>query len=161
MCCCSRRISYLVSVDVVESIQQHLHHLLDLREGELHVSIAEQARQVMLTEVKYQVYAALVSVELGGWGKERAVKNLLSEPLFIYIYIIGGWWHTHIFYLSFYRSQSSWQHSHVWEAVESWFLEEQWWGTAEKNGEWGMTTPSSPHSDWLMPPLCTYFCSTW
>ena len=77
-------------MDVVESIQQHLHHLLDLREGELHVSIAEQAREVMLTEVKYQVYAALVSVELGGWGKERAVKNLLSEPLFIYIYILSG-----------------------------------------------------------------------
>lgn len=57
---------YLISVDVVQSIQQHLHNFLDLSEGEFHICIAEQTGQVMLTEVKHQVDAALVSVELCG-----------------------------------------------------------------------------------------------
>lgn len=56
----------LVSVDVVESIQQHLHDLLNLRQCELNVGIAQQAGQIVLAEIKHQVYAALVTVKLGG-----------------------------------------------------------------------------------------------
>lgn len=61
-------------MDVVQSIQQHLHNLLDLSEGELHISVAEQTSQVMLTEVKHQVDAALVSVELCGYSKGQQSK---------------------------------------------------------------------------------------
>lgn len=58
---------HLVSVDVVQSIEQHLHDLLDLCQGELYIGIAEQPSQVMLTEVKHQVDAAFVSVELSSF----------------------------------------------------------------------------------------------
>lgn len=63
-------IAHLVSVDVVQSIEQHLHDLLDLGQGELDVGIAQQPSQVVLTEVKHQVDAAFVSVELCGWEKD-------------------------------------------------------------------------------------------
>lgn len=67
---------YLVSVDVVQSIEQHLHDLLDLCQGELHIGIAQQPGQVMLTEVKHQVDAAFVSVELSSFkSKERKIKR--------------------------------------------------------------------------------------
>ena len=56
----------LVPVDVVKPIQQHLHDLFDLGQGELHVGVAEQPRQVMLAEIEHQVNAALVAVKLGG-----------------------------------------------------------------------------------------------
>lgn len=69
-----RRMSYLISVDVVQSIEQHLHNFLDLSQGELHISVAEQTGQVMLTEVKHQVDAALVSVELCGYSKGEQSK---------------------------------------------------------------------------------------
>lgn len=65
---------YLIPVDVVQPIEQHLHNFLDLSEGELHISVAEQTSQVMLTEVKHQVDAALVSVELCGYSKGEQSK---------------------------------------------------------------------------------------
>lgn len=68
---CTKGHSYLVSVYVVEAIQQHLHDLFDLRQGELHMGIAEQARQVVFTEVKYQVDAALVSIKLSGYSEQE------------------------------------------------------------------------------------------
>jgi len=63
---------YLVPVDVVKSIQQHLHNFLDLRERELDVGVAEQASQVVLAEVKHKVDAALAAVVRRGYrrGKE-------------------------------------------------------------------------------------------
>ena len=60
-------VSHLVSVDVVQSIEQHLHDLLDLCQGELNVGVAQQPGQVVLTEVKHQVDAAFVSVELSSF----------------------------------------------------------------------------------------------
>merc|ERR1719180_621655 len=45
----------LVVVDVVEALEDLLHHLLDLGEGELNADIAEQAGQIMLAKVKDQV----------------------------------------------------------------------------------------------------------
>lgn len=53
---------YLVPVDVVQPVQQHLHDFLDLRERELDVGVAEEAGQVVLAEVKHQVDAALAAV---------------------------------------------------------------------------------------------------
>ena len=52
----------LVVVDVVEALKDLLHHLLNLGQGELHTDIAEQARQVVLAEVKDQVEGGFVSV---------------------------------------------------------------------------------------------------
>lgn len=66
---------YLVSVDVVQSIKQHLHDLLDLCQGELDIGIAQQPGQVMLTEVKYQVDAAFVSVELSSFKSNEENKK--------------------------------------------------------------------------------------
>lgn len=56
-------------MDVVEAVEQHLHHLLDLGQSELDVGVAQQAGQVVFTEVKHQVDGALVAVELGRWAK--------------------------------------------------------------------------------------------
>lgn len=55
---------YLVPVDVVKPIEQHLHHLLYFSQCELHIGIAQKSRQVVLTEVKDKVYTAFVAVEL-------------------------------------------------------------------------------------------------
>jgi hypothetical protein len=54
----------LVAVDVVESIQQLLHHLLDLTQRELYVGVAQQARQVVFAKLKDEVERALVAIEL-------------------------------------------------------------------------------------------------
>lgn len=67
---------HLVSVDVVQSIEQHLHDLLDFCQGELYISIAQQASQVMLTEVKHQVDAAFVSVELSSFKNNDRKKKI-------------------------------------------------------------------------------------
>lgn len=45
--------SHLVSVYVVKSIQQHLHHLLNLSQSEFNISIAQQSSEVVLTEIKH------------------------------------------------------------------------------------------------------------
>lgn len=70
---------HLISVDVVESIKQHLHDLLDLCQRELYIGITQQTSEVMLTEVKHQVDAAFVSVVLGrfkvGDKYNRTLKN--------------------------------------------------------------------------------------
>ena len=73
---CKTRRSHLVPVDVIKAIEQHLHDLLDFCQGELYIGVAQQPGQVMLTEVKHQVDAAFVSVELSGWQREgeRTVK---------------------------------------------------------------------------------------
>ena len=52
----------LVDVDVVETLEDLLHHFLDLGQGELHINIAQQAGQIMLTEVKNQVEGCFVPV---------------------------------------------------------------------------------------------------
>ena len=54
----------LVVVDVVEALEDLLHHLLDLGQGELHTNIAQQAGQVVLAEVKDQVERCLVTTIL-------------------------------------------------------------------------------------------------
>lgn len=73
----SSSVPYLVSVDIVQSIEQHLHDLLDLCKGELDIGVAQQPSQVMLTEVKHQVDAAFVSVELSSFKtKERKIKRM-------------------------------------------------------------------------------------
>lgn len=71
-----KSISYLVSVDVVQSIKQHLHDLLDLCQGELDVGIAQQPGQVVFTEVKYQVDAAFVSVVLSSFKSNDRGKKI-------------------------------------------------------------------------------------
>lgn len=60
-------ISYLVSVYVVKAVQQHLHDLLNLSQREFNISVAQQSGEVMLTEIKHQIDAALIAVKLGGW----------------------------------------------------------------------------------------------
>lgn len=70
-----KSISYLVSVDVVQSIKQHLHDFLDLCQGELDIGIAQQPSQVMFTEVKYQVDAAFVSVVLSSFKSNDRGKK--------------------------------------------------------------------------------------
>ena len=52
----------LVVVDVVESLEDLLHHLLDLGQGELHTNVAQQAGQIVLAEVKDQVEGSFVPV---------------------------------------------------------------------------------------------------
>ena len=52
----------LVVVDVVEALEDLLHHLLDLGQGELHTNVAQQASQIVLAEVKDQVEGSFVSV---------------------------------------------------------------------------------------------------
>lgn len=68
-------MSRLVSVDVVQSIEQHLHDLLDLCQGELYIGITQQPGQVVLTEVKHQVDAAFVSVELSSFKSNERGKR--------------------------------------------------------------------------------------
>lgn len=66
-------------MDVVQSIEQHLHNLFDLCQSELHIGIAQQPGQVVLTEVKHQVDAAFVSVELSSFrNNERGKKSWVS-----------------------------------------------------------------------------------
>lgn len=60
---------YLVPVDVVKSVQQHLHDFLDLRERKLDMSVAEKAGQVVLAEVKHEVDTALAAVVWRGYGR--------------------------------------------------------------------------------------------
>ena len=52
----------LVVVDVVESLEDLLHHLLDLGQGELHTNVAQQASQIVLAEVEDQVEGCFVPV---------------------------------------------------------------------------------------------------
>ena len=52
----------LVVMDVVEALKDLLHHLLDLRQRELDIDIAQQASKVVLAEVKDQVEGCFVSV---------------------------------------------------------------------------------------------------
>ena len=52
----------LVVVDVVEALEDLLHHLLDLGQGELHTNVAQQAGQIVLAEVKDQVEGCFVPV---------------------------------------------------------------------------------------------------
>lgn len=68
-------------MDVVQPVQQHLHHLLDLGQRELHVGVAQQAGQVVLTEVKDQVDAAFVPVELRGFRTKtiRTKTNVIIK----------------------------------------------------------------------------------
>lgn len=64
-------------MDIIQSIEQHLHDLLDLCQSELDIGIAQQPSQVMLTEVKYQIDAAFVSVELSSCkGNENKIKRI-------------------------------------------------------------------------------------
>lgn len=77
--------TYLIPVDVIEAIQEHLHHFLDLRQRELDVGVAEEAGQVVLAEVEHQVDAALATVVGRGCGdqgvKDHTRKILPSLPL--------------------------------------------------------------------------------
>ena len=52
----------LVVMDVVEALEDLLHHLLDLRQRELHIDIAQQASKVVLAEVEDQVEGCFVPV---------------------------------------------------------------------------------------------------
>lgn len=65
---------HLVSVDVVQSVEQHLHDLLDLCECKLYIGVAQQPGQVVLTEVKHQVDAAFVSVVLSSFKNNDKSK---------------------------------------------------------------------------------------
>lgn len=92
----SLSMPHLVSMDVVQSIEQHLHDLLDLCQGELYIGIAQQPGQVVLTEVKHQVDAAFVSVELSSFkNNERKVrkrKTSTNKPILhntFYLPMIG------------------------------------------------------------------------
>lgn len=67
---------HLISVDVVQSIKQHLHDLLDFCQGELYIGITQQSSQVVLTEVKHQVDAAFVPIELSSFENQRGEKRM-------------------------------------------------------------------------------------
>lgn len=58
----------LIAVYEVKSVEQLLHDLLDLPQGELDVDVAQQARQVVLAEVKHQVERGLAPVERRRFG---------------------------------------------------------------------------------------------
>lgn len=73
-------MSHLVSVYVVKPVQQHLHDLLNLSQGEFNISVAQQSSEVMLTEIKHQIDAALITVKLSGW-RERDKQNKLLLAL--------------------------------------------------------------------------------
>lgn len=45
-------------MEVVQSVEQHLHDLLDLRQRELDIDVAQQPSQVVVAEFKHQVGAA-------------------------------------------------------------------------------------------------------
>lgn len=58
-------------MDVEESLEELLHHLLDLSETEFDIVVGQKPCQVMLTEVKYKVEGGAPAV-VGrgcGWGK--------------------------------------------------------------------------------------------
>ena len=76
-------------MDVVQSVEQHLHDLLNLCQGELDVSVTQQASQVVLTEVKHQVDAAFVSVELSRCGmREKQInENMLQSLITLFLSI--------------------------------------------------------------------------
>lgn len=81
---------HLVSVDVVQAVEQHLHDLLDLRQGELDIRIAQETGQVVLTEVKHQVDAALVAIVQCGF---KAVRGRSNEQPTCTSFI---WWHVYL-----------------------------------------------------------------
>jgi hypothetical protein len=56
--------TYLVTVNVVESVEQLLHHFFNLPQAELDVHIGQESSQVVLAKVKDQVKCRLVAVEL-------------------------------------------------------------------------------------------------
>lgn len=60
--------SHLIAVDVIESVEQLLHHLLDLAEAELDHDIGEQSGQVVFAKVKDQVEGGSVAIVVCGLG---------------------------------------------------------------------------------------------
>lgn len=70
-------MSHLVSVYVVKPIQQHLHDLLNLSQGEFNISVAQQSSEVMLTEIKHQIDAAFITVKPSGWREGDKQNKLL------------------------------------------------------------------------------------
>ena len=51
-----------VSMDEEEGIEELLHDLLDLSQGEMELTTLQQASEIMLTEVQHQVDTALVTI---------------------------------------------------------------------------------------------------
>ena len=49
----------LVDVDVVETLEDLLHHLLDFSHRELHADVAEQSRKIMLAKFEDQIEGRL------------------------------------------------------------------------------------------------------
>lgn len=74
---------HLVPVDVVQSIKQHLHDLLDFCQGELDIGITQQSSQVVLTKVKHQIDAAFVSVELSSF--EKRIKQWMEWNIWYFV----------------------------------------------------------------------------
>lgn len=49
-------------MNVVQAIEQLLHHFLDLAQTELHVHVGQQTSQIVLTEIKDQVKGGPVPI---------------------------------------------------------------------------------------------------
>lgn len=54
--------NYLVTVNVVQAIQQLLQDLFDITQAKLHVHIGQQTSQIVFTEIEYQVKGGPVIV---------------------------------------------------------------------------------------------------
>ena len=69
----------LVAVDVVESVQQLLHHLLDLTQRELYIGVAQEAGQVVFAKLKDEIERAFIAIELCRCRKRRSYVVLGLE----------------------------------------------------------------------------------
>lgn len=55
-------------MDVVQPVQQLLHHFLDLSQAELDHHVGEEASQIVLAKVKHQVEGGSVAIVARGFG---------------------------------------------------------------------------------------------
>lgn len=51
-------------MNVIQPIQQLLHHLLNLAQAELYVDIRQQSSQIVFTEVKHQIERRSITIVL-------------------------------------------------------------------------------------------------
>lgn len=66
----------LVEVDEVKAVEKLLHHLLDFSQRELHVGVAQQAGEIVFTEVEDKVKRASVTVVRGRFKANNRINRI-------------------------------------------------------------------------------------
>lgn len=54
--------THLITMDIIQSVEQLLHHLLDLAQTKLDYHVGQQSGQVVLAKVKDQVECGSVAI---------------------------------------------------------------------------------------------------